>query len=130
MSHYSDAMVAELRGFESPVTRPVVDAFANKYSLSVKSVVAKLRHLGIEYAKPESVARPQARRKIEIVRNIESLMGYDGDTYMGLDKAPMQALQQLESDIVQAVQIEIDSTESETSEVAEQPPEANETEAA
>ena len=42
------------------------------------------------------------RRKIEVVRSIESLLGYDSDTYIGLDKSPMDALIQLESDLKRA----------------------------
>lgn len=97
MSRYTSEMVAELHGLESPVTRPVVDAFADKYSLTVKSVVAKLRHLGIEYQPPESVERPQARKKIEIARSIEAMLDFPQDSLAGLDKATVQTLQKIEN---------------------------------
>ena len=45
------------------------------------------------------------RRKIEIVRSIESLFGYTGDTYIGLDKSPLAALVQLETDLKSALGI-------------------------
>lgn len=49
-----------------------------------------------------------SRRKIEVVRSIESLLGYDSDTYLGLDKSPMDALVKLESDLKSALIVEED----------------------
>ena len=69
-------------------------AFASKHNLSVRSVIAKVKSLGIDYTpKPKTVSTAGPRvRKADIVDAIALAMSINADSIRGLDKADMRAL--------------------------------------
>jgi hypothetical protein len=94
MSAYSNVMVTELcasaHDYESAA------AFASTHNLSVRSVVSKIKSLGLEYTKKEVVKAVEGKlRKADVVRMIESKLSLKDGALSGLGKADLAALSEL-----------------------------------
>lgn len=92
MTAYTDIMVETLQAQE---TWSYDDAceFASKHGLSNRSVISKIKSLGIDY---EPKARPAAAtiviRKSDIVASIATLAGVNFESIEGLGKADKASL--------------------------------------
>ena len=95
MSAYTENMVAELNSIGAFNFASASD-FASKHGLSPRSVISKVKSLGIPYT-PREVARknPDAVRKSDMVREIARLLGISEDNIAGLAKADKAALNNL-----------------------------------
>jgi hypothetical protein len=93
MSAYSNVMVTELCA--SAHTYESAAAFASTHNLSVRSVVSKIKSLGLEYTKKEVVRIEGKLRKSDVVRMIESKLSLKDGALSGLGKADMEALGKL-----------------------------------
>ena len=81
-------------------TRETVEKLAEELDKSIKSVIGKLSREGVyrrEIYKTKSGETPAT--KVEIVSSIAESLGLDGDTLLGLDKAPKNTLKLLEKGI-------------------------------
>ena len=96
MSAYTDVMVAKLNA-GAPWTFAGAEAFAKEHNLSTRSVVSKIKSLGLDYTPKPKAARknPDALRKADVVAAIAAQMGADADKLAGLAKADMRALAEL-----------------------------------
>ena len=94
MSAYSNVMVTELCA--SAHTYESAAAFASKHNLSTRSVVSKIKSLGLEYTKKE-VARVEVVRvrKSDVVAEIAARLSTDVEKLAGLGKADARSLQEL-----------------------------------
>ena len=94
MSAYTDSMVTELCA--SAHTYESATQFASKHNLSVRSVVSKIKSLGLAYEKKPVVRGSVERvRKADVVRVIATKLGLEDEALSGLGKADMSALQEL-----------------------------------
>ena len=94
MSAYTDSMVTELCA--SAHTYESAAAFASKHNLSTRSVVSKIKSLGLAYERKVVVRSGVVRiRKADVVRVIETKLGLSDEALSGLGKADMGALQEL-----------------------------------
>ena len=94
MSVYTDSMVTELCA--SAHTYESATEFAAKHNISVRSVVSKIKSLGLAYEKKEVVRSGVVRiRKADVVRVIATKLGLEDEALSGLGKADMGALQEL-----------------------------------
>ena len=94
MSVYTDSMVTELCA--SAHTYESATQFAAKHNLSVRSVVSKIKSLGLAYEKKVVVRASGERiRKADVVRVIATKLGLEDEALSGLGKADMGALQEL-----------------------------------
>lgn len=95
MSNYSNSMVSTLQSqawdYES------ASAFASEHNLSVRSVIAKINNLGLDYTpKPKTVSASGPRiAKADIVSAIAKALDADPDSLAGLAKADARALSAL-----------------------------------
>lgn len=99
MSNYTPKMEAELR--EKAVwTYDDCAAFAERYSeISTRSVVSKVKNMGLEYIpQPKKAKGTKGRdiKKADIVRGIAAAIAVNYDTLAGLAKADKLALEALE----------------------------------
>jgi len=96
MSAYTDVMVAKLNA-GAPWTFANAEAFAKENNLSTRSVVSKIKSLGLEYQPKPKAARknPDAIRKADVVSALATQLGADADKLAGLAKADMKALAEL-----------------------------------
>ena len=81
-------------------SRETVEKLAEELDKSIKSVIGKLSREGVyrrEIYKTKSGETPVT--KVEIVSSIAESLGLDGDTLLGLDKAPKNTLKILEKGI-------------------------------
>lgn len=92
MSVYTDSMVTELCA--SAHTYQTATEFASKHNLSARSVISKIKSLGLAYErKPIAVSSGVVRvRKAELVRAIEDKLGLRPEALSGLGKADAAAL--------------------------------------
>ena len=95
MSAYSNSMVTELCA--SAHTYESAAAFASKHNLSVRSVVSKIKSLGLEYTKKKVVVRVAGEkiRKADVVAAIAARLSTDVEKLAGLGKADTASLQEL-----------------------------------
>lgn len=93
MSAYTDSMVSELTKTGS-FDYASAQAFAEKHNLSARSVISKVKSLGLDYTpKPKVASKGGDRvRKSDVVRAIASELGTDYDSLAGLAKADGQSL--------------------------------------
>ena len=84
-----DAMVA--RYTETPV-RETVNALAEEFNKTPRSVIAKLSALGVYVAQPKPTKRPAQVRKADLVASIEEDLGLE---FVSLNKAGFADLQAL-----------------------------------
>ena len=94
MSAYSNVMVTELcasaHNYESATE------FASKHNLSVRSVVSKIKSLGLDYERKIVVKAVEGKlRKADVVRQIETKLSLKDEALSGLGKADMGALSEL-----------------------------------
>ena len=96
MSAYTDSMVAELSN-NAPFDYGKAMIFAERYNVSARSVISKVKSLGLTYtAKPKAEASSAPRvRKADIVTEIAAKVGVAEDAIAGLAKADMAALKAL-----------------------------------
>ena len=89
-------MIAEMQSAGS-FTYDSASAFAEAHSLSVRSVISKVKHLGLDYTpKPKTVSSAGPRvSKSEIVDAIAKALDADADMLAGLAKADARALSAL-----------------------------------
>lgn len=92
MSVYTDSMVTELCA--SAHTYQTATAFAERHNLSTRSVISKIKSLGLAYErKPVAVKGEVTRiRKADVVRLIEIELGLKAEALSGLGKADAAAL--------------------------------------
>ena len=94
MSAYSNAMVTELCA--SAHTYESAAAFASKHNLSVRSVVSKIKSLGLAYEKKVVVrVAGEKIRKADVVAAIAARLSTDVEKLAGLGKADTASLQEL-----------------------------------
>lgn len=96
MSAYTEVMVAKLNAcanwdFAS------AEAFAKENNLSTRSVVSKIKSLGLAYTPKPKASRknPDAVRKADVVSALAIRLGADADRLSGLAKADSKALTEL-----------------------------------
>jgi len=97
MSLYTESMVSELMGRASWSYDDAV-AFAEKHSsVSVRSVISKIKSLKLDYtAKPKAAtAKTDKVRKSQIVGEIALALGIQADAISGLAKADAACLRVL-----------------------------------
>ena len=96
MSNYTPTMIAEMQSAGS-FTYDSATAFADAHSLSVRSVISKVKHLGLDYTpKVQTVSTAGPRvTKAEIVTAIAKALAADPDELEGLSKADAKALNAL-----------------------------------
>ena len=94
MSNYSDNMVKALTT-QAAWTFAQAEAFASEHNLSTRSVVSKIKSLGLDYTpKPKALAKPRFR-KADTVLAIAKALDADSDELAGLAKADASALSAL-----------------------------------
>jgi hypothetical protein len=94
MSNYSDNMVKAMTA-QSAWTFAQAEAFASEHNLSTRSVVSKIKSLGLDYTpKPKALAQPRFR-KADTVSAIAKALDADADALAGLAKADAKALSAL-----------------------------------
>jgi len=97
MSNYSENMVAEMEKIGS-FNYDSAAAFAEKYSdadISTRSVISKIKSLGLEYT-PRVAAKAAPRlRKSDMVISIADAIGVHPDELDGLSNAKTSALSTL-----------------------------------
>ena len=104
MSAYTDGMVNQMTAQGSYTYEQAV-AFAQENDLSTRSVISKIKSLGLEYT-PKAKAPAKAgneTRKSDIVSDFASEIGADPDALAGLAKADKRALTALVSAFRSAV---------------------------
>lgn len=77
MSAYTNAMVTTLTA-NAPYNYDSASAFASQHGLSVRSVISKVKSLGLEYvAKPKAASKPRdtGPTKAETLAGIRSALG-------------------------------------------------------
>ena len=101
MSSYTEKMVARLKtdATEIDLDYDYAVDFAAEFSLSHRSVISKIKSLGLNYTpKPKVQAMPRVR-KAEIVSSIASAIGVPYDTIAGLAKSDAASLVELRNAI-------------------------------
>ena len=99
MSNYTPKMVAELEVIHSNggFTYESAKAYAEQNNLTVRSVISKIKSLGLDYTPKPTASKstvPQIR-KADLVRGIAIALNVSYDTIQGLDKADRKSLSQL-----------------------------------
>ena len=95
MSVYTDSMVVELTQ-AGAFDYAAASAFAEKHNLSTRSVISKIKSLGLAYERKPVVKGSVVRvRKADVVRVIATKLGLEDEALSGLGKADMGALQEL-----------------------------------
>ena len=96
MSAYTDKMVQEMTAAGS-FDYDSATKFAEAHSLSVRSVISKVKNLGLAYTPKEVVKSASGPRitKADIVRLIADASGADPEALAGLDKADANSLRAL-----------------------------------
>lgn len=93
MTAYTDTMVETLQAQEIWTYSDAV-AFAEAHSLSNRSVISKIKSLGLDYEPKPKVAKATVTiRKVDIVAQIATSLGMPFDEVEGLAKADKAALQ-------------------------------------
>jgi|TARA_R110000822_G_scaffold115897_2_gene247706 hypothetical protein len=96
MSNYTPVILAAMQSNDS-FDYDSASAFASAHGLSVRSVISKVKHLGISYTpkvKTVSTAGPRIT-KADLVEAIAKAMALDVESIRGLDKADAKALNTL-----------------------------------
>lgn len=92
---YTEKLVAEMRKIGQFSYEDAVK-FAEEHNLSTRSVVSKVKHLGLPYT-PKQKAAPKTNgvKKADLVRGIKTKLGAEGDCLDSLVNAKMADLQVL-----------------------------------
>ena len=92
MSNYSEKMVKVMTA-QSDWDYAKAEEFASQNNLSIRSVISKVKSLGLDYTpKPKATAKAPRIRKADIVGSIALAVGVPVDTIAGLAKADSSAL--------------------------------------
>lgn len=95
MSVYTDSMVVELTQ-AGAFDYASASAFAEKHNLSPRSVISKIKSLGLPYERKPVPTKMEVRvRKADVVRVIATKLGLEDEALSGLGKADMGALQKI-----------------------------------
>ena len=95
MSAYTDGMVTELEQAGS-FSYESATAYAGLHGLSVRSVISKVKSLGLPYTPKQTVATAGPRvTKTEIVRELEAAAGVSLESFVGLEGADVRSLKAL-----------------------------------
>jgi len=98
MSKYTTQMETELAS-ATPITFEMASAFAEKWAdkdVTVKSIVAKCKSLGLDYIpKAKAVRKTAGITKAQLVKRIEAQMNLEQDSLSGLTNATMASLNTL-----------------------------------
>ena len=96
MTAYTDKMILEMTSTGS-FTYETAIAFADLHGLSVRSVISKVKNLGLPYTPKEVVKSTSGVRvtKADIVRLIADATGASPRALAGLDKADARSLRAL-----------------------------------
>lgn len=96
MTQYTNQMVSEMQQIGS-FDYDSANDFASKHGLSVRSVISKVKHLGLDYTrKPVVISEGKAKvRKVELVAAIAVQSGADPEAVAGLAKADVRSLANL-----------------------------------
>ena len=88
MTAYTDKMVVEMTSAGS-FTYETATTFASDHGLSVRSVISKVKNLGLPYTPKQIVKSTSGPRvtKADIVQMIADASGADFEALAGLDKA-------------------------------------------
>ena len=100
MNYSEDITKYMVEQYVSDPSRETVEKLAKELEKSIKSVIGKLSREGVyrrEIYKTKAGETPVT--KVEIVSSIAESLGLDGDTLLGLDKAPKNTLKLLEKGI-------------------------------
>ena len=90
--NYSDEQVAILQSFDS-ITYAQAQELAEQFGKKHRSVISKIKHLGIDYIpKPKPEKRQAKETKAELVEKIET---ETGASLAGLEKATVRSLMNL-----------------------------------
>lgn len=101
MSNYTDKMVAKLTQDASSIDLDYDYAveFASEYNISHRSVISKIKSLGLTYTpKPKAQAMPRVR-KADLVDSIAVALNVPYDTIAGLAKSDSASLVELRNAI-------------------------------
>jgi hypothetical protein len=96
MTAYTDKMVSDMTSAGS-FTYETASEFANAHSLSVRSVISKVKNLGLPYT-PKPITKSSAGPRItkaDIVLLIADAAGASPVALAGLDKADVRSLRAL-----------------------------------
>ena len=95
MSNYTPQMVAALMA--GTVTNyDTAVSYAEANSLSIRSVIAKVKSLGLPYTpKARILKRGERVTRVELVRAIEKSLASGTDSLVGLEKSSVAALSRL-----------------------------------
>ena len=92
MSNYTEKMVKALTA-QGSWDYDTAEAFASDNNLSTRSVISKVKSLGLDYTpKPKATAEAPRIRKADLVGSIAIAVGVPVDTIAGLAKADSSAL--------------------------------------
>ena len=95
MSNYSQKMVKAMTAQEN-WDYAKAEEFASQNNLSTRSVISKVKSLGLDYTpKPKAEAKTPRVRKADVVGAIALAVGVPVDTIAGLAKADASALANL-----------------------------------
>ena len=85
MSLYTEKMVAEMVK-KGAFDYASAEAYAKEHNLSTRSVVSKVKSLGLAYTPKPKAARknPDAVRKADVVAALATQLGADADRIAGL----------------------------------------------
>ena len=99
MSNYTPQMVTALMA--GAVTNyDTAVSYADGQAVSVRSVIAKVKNLGLPYTpKTRTLKRGDRVTKVELVRAIEKSLASGTDSLVGLEKSSVAALSRLLSEI-------------------------------
>ncbi len=92
--NYTDEMVAQMTDqYVANPTRETVDALAEQFGKSVRSIIAKLSREGVYVAQPKVTKTGEpVVRKAELVAQIQELTGGTFPTLVKASKADLQNL--------------------------------------
>ena len=100
--NYTDEMVAQMtEAYTANPTRDTVDALANQFGKSVRSVIAKLSREGV-YQKTEYLTKAGEKpvTKQELVEKVAEILAVDYQALAGLEKSPKSSLKLLEETLI------------------------------
>ena len=92
--NYTEAQEAELRRHYTAIpTRETVDALANKYAKSPRSIIAKLSNMGIYVAPPRTTkaGKPIVKKEV-LVAEIMTKLGVEAPSLVKANKQDLERL--------------------------------------
>jgi len=94
MSSYTESMVAEMTS-QGAYSYESAKQYAFENGLSTRSVIAKVKNLGLPYTPKVVVKSTNARRitKAEVIEGLARDLNINVESIAGLNKAPMADLQ-------------------------------------